>query len=326
MSVQFNTDSLARLKRAIDSANDVDGVLEQPFVQKEITALVDYQNPLRQSIPRKPGSSTEWLLNRRTAGSTVAEFVADTDSLTEDTSTYERKAFPFKTIATQGKVTRKAQAEGRSYISLLMNEITAKVDDFRDYEDNQLIKGDIGASSKQFDGLWELITDGQKMAVTTAQDGAEISLSKFDRFLDSSIGNIDMILCSRAFRRQLESKLQSQQQFINDTEIAGGFRVMTYMGIPVLPTTSIPDDVYAIADAKPSHDNLIGGTGSTSVVFALDFKHTWVGELTPFTVMPLAKVSSQYDQFDLFEDITVVLNNTLKIAALYNVKMTAQTS
>lgn len=325
MSVLFNNDSLGRLKRALGES-EIDGVLEQPLVQKEIAALVDYKNPLRESIPRKSGSSTEWLLNRRTAGATVAEFVGDTDTLTEDTSAYTRTAFPYKTIATQGKVTRKAQAEGRSYTDILMDEISAKVDDFRDFEDNQIIKADIGVSSKQFDGLWELIPSAQKVAVTAESAGAEITLSIMDKFIDKNIGNVDMILCSRAFRRQLESKLQSQQQFVNMTEIAGGFRVMTYMGIPVLPTTSIPDTVHnpGGGGGAPSHANLVGGTGTSTVVFALDFQHVWVGELTPFTVMPLAKSSSQFDEFDLFEDITLVLNNTLKVSALYAADVNVQ--
>jgi hypothetical protein len=322
--MNFDRSNLDRLKRALGES-EIDGVLEQPLVQKEIAALVDYLNPLRQSIPRKSGSGTEWLLNRRTAGATVAEFVADTDTLTEDTSSYARTAFPYKTIATQGKVTRKAQAEGRSYTDILMDEIAAKVEDFRDFEDQQLIQADTGTDANAFEGLWELVPAAQKVAVTSAVGGEEISLSKMDQFLDTNVGNINMILCSRAFRRQLESKLQAQQQFVNTVEIAGGFRVMTYMGIPVLPTTSIPDTVYAPGTA-PTHANLVGGTGSSSVVFAVDFQHLWVGELTPFTVMPLANVSSQYDEFDLFEDITVVLNNTLKVAALYGANVSSQTA
>jgi hypothetical protein len=204
-----------------------------------------------------------------------------------------------------------------------MQEINAKVEDFRDFEDNQLIKGDVDADAAQFDGLWELIPSAQKVAVTTAAGGVEVTLSIFDKFLDRNRGNINMILCSRAFRRQLESKLQAQQQFVNEVEIKGGFRVMSYMGIPVLPTTSIPDDVVYHGTA-PTHNNLVGGTGATTVVFALDFQQTWIGELTPFTVMPLARVQSQYEEFDLFEDIVPVLNNTLKISALYGANVSAQ--
>jgi HK97 family phage major capsid protein len=290
-------------------------------VQKDITALVDHLNPLRQSIPRKPGSGTEWLLNRRTAGSTVGAFYADTDTITEDTSTYARASFPYKTLATQGKVTRKAQAEGRSYTDILMDEITAKVDDFRDLEDQKLVNGDTGNDANSFEGIWELIPDAQMVAMTSAIGGTEVTLSKMDEFIDTNLGNVNMLLCSRAFRRQLESKLQSQQRFVNETEIAGGFRVMTYMGIPVLPTTSIPNTVYYNGSVTPTNSNFVGGTGATSVVLAVDFQHLWVGELTPFTVLPLAKVSSQYDTFDMFEDITVVLNNTQKISALYKVSI-----
>lgn len=327
MSRIFNREDLERLRGAIQERTlgetQIDGVLEQPVVQKEISALVDYLNPLRQSIPRKSGSGTEWLLNRRNAGSTVAEFVGDTDSLTEDVSSYTRVNFPYKTIATRGKVTRKAQAEGRNYIDVLMNEIQAKVEDFRDFEDQWLIKADKSVNSKQFDGIWKLITDDapatQRIAMTSAVGGVEVDLNTMDKVIDRNRGMPNLILCSRAFRRQLQSKLQSQQQFVNETEIAGGFKVMSYNGIPVLPTTSIPDNIYVPAGGTPSQANITGGTGSTSLVLVLDLQHLWVGELTPFTTEPLANKSSQYDEFDMYEDITVVLNNTLKISALYNV-------
>jgi HK97 family phage major capsid protein len=323
--LNYDRQDLERLRSSLEERSiaetNVDGVLEQPAVQKDITALVDHLNPLRQSIPRKPGSGTEWLLNRRTAGSTVGAFYADTDTITEDTSTYARASFPYKTLATQGKVTRKAQAEGRSYTDILMDEITAKVDDFRDLEDQKLVNGDTGNDANSFEGIWELIPDTQMVAMTSAIGGTEVTLSKMDEFIDTNLGNVNMLLCSRAFRRQLESKLQSQQRFVNETEIAGGFRVMTYMGIPVLPTTSIPNTVYYNGSVTPTNSNFVGGTGATSVVLAVDFQHLWVGELTPFTVLPLAKASSQYDTFDMFEDITVVLNNTKKISALYNVSI-----
>jgi len=320
--LNYDRQDLERLRSSLDSRaiseTNVDGVLEQPVVQKDITALVDYQNALRQSIPRKPGSGTEWLLNRRTAGSTVGAFYADTDSISEGTSTYARASFPYKTLATQGKVTRKAQAEGRNYTDILMDEITAKVDDFRDLEDRKLIQADTGNDANAFEGVWELVPSGQKLAMTSTVGGMEVTLNKMDQFIDLNIGNVNMLLCSRSFRRQLESKLQSAQRWVNETEIAGGFRVMTYMGIPVLPTTSIPDTVYYNGTVAPTNSNFIGGTGATTAVFAIDFQHLWVGELTPFTVLPLAKVSSQYDEFDMFEDITMVLNNTAKISALYN--------
>jgi HK97 family phage major capsid protein len=323
--LNYDRQDLERLRSSLESRaiseTNVDGVLEQPVVQKDITALVDYLNPMRNSIPRKPGSGTEWLLNRRAAGSTVGHFVADTGTITEDTSTYTRHAFPYKTLATQGRVTRKAQAEGRNYTDILMDEIAAKVDDFRDLEDLEIIRADTGTDSNAFEGVWELIPSTQKLAMTSAVGGTEVTLSKMDEFIDLNRGNVNMLFCSRAFRRQLESKLQSQQRFVNETEIAGGFRVMTYMGIPVLPTTSIPDDIYYNGSAAPTHANFVGGTGATTAVLAVDFQHLWIGELTPFSVLPLAKVSSQYDSFDFFEDIAPVLNNTLKISALYNVSI-----
>ena len=51
--------------------------LYQPILDKTITHLMDYQNPLRQNIARKRGYSNEWELDRRNVSSTAAEFVAE---------------------------------------------------------------------------------------------------------------------------------------------------------------------------------------------------------------------------------------------------------
>ena len=43
-------------------------------------------------------------------------------------------------------------------------------------------------------------------------------------------------------------------------------------------------------------------------------------ELTPLTVMPLAKASSQYDEFDMYWDGALVLANTVGAAILGGIK------
>lgn len=321
--MKLTANDFQRLQEAMDASRsvltegDITGILEQPTVQKEIADLVDYKNPTREMIPRKPGSSTAWLLNRRTAGATVGSFVSDTGEPTRDVSDYTRHSFAYKTLITRGRVTRKSQAEGQSYMDLLMNEIQAKVKDFRDYEDQQLIQADNGTNTDAFDGIWELIPAAQKLGASQVSGGADVTLNFMDQLVDLNLGNPDVILCTRLFKRQLASKLQAQQRFIDHTEIAGGFRVMTYNGIPVLPTTSIPNTIWNPASGAPTHANLVGGTGSTTAALCLDFDDLWIGELTKFTVEGLANVSSQYDEFDMYEDITVVLNNTQNISAGY---------
>ncbi|KKM92212.1 hypothetical protein LCGC14_1220680 [marine sediment metagenome] len=310
-----------RLKRTL-TATAVTGVLEQPDVQKEIAGLMDYLNPWRQSVPRLTGTSSAWLLDRRSVGTTIAQFVNDIEEPDEDVSSYARVSFVYKTILARGKVTRKARAIGRSFRDILMDEIRYRVEDVRDYEEHWSIWGDAAQDAKQFSGMNKLITDAQKVAQSTGvMNGATLTLAKMDQAIDRNRGNPSLILVSRAFRRLLAAKLQSQQRWIDHTEIAAGFKVMTYNGIPVLPTTNIPDTIFYSGSATPTQAQAVGGTGTTSMAFIVDFDNLWMGVLSEFQTQALSNKSSQYEEFDMFMDEALVLFNTLKISALYGVKI-----
>ena len=118
----------------IQKALDISGagsVLMQPVIDKVVAQLVDYRNPLRQNLPRKPGSGNAWILNRRTpTGGTPAQWVLDTEDITEDVGTYEQFSFYYKTLAARGKVTRKLQAVGRTYADVLADELEARALEF----------------------------------------------------------------------------------------------------------------------------------------------------------------------------------------------------
>ena len=43
----------------------------------------------------------------------------------------------------------------------------------------------------------------------------------------------------------------------------------------------------------------------------LNTRYNYIAELTPTTVMPLAKSDSQFDEFDMYWDGSNVLSNTL---------------
>ncbi|GAH21237.1 unnamed protein product, partial [marine sediment metagenome] len=49
--------------------------------------------------------------------------------------------------------------------------------------------------------------------------------------------------------------------------------------------------------------------GHTASIYFVDSEQTWVGELTPVKVQPLAKTSSQFDMFDIYCDETLVVRD-----------------
>jgi len=278
-------------------------ILEQPEVDRVIGELVEYKNPLRQNLPRKAGSGHAWLLNRRTPGTTPGAFVSDTDTLVEDTSTYERVEFEYKTIATRGRVTRKAQAVGKTYRNLLADEIEAKTRDFRDFEDWALLWGDTTVDTRQFDGIHKLIPDDQTLATTTVADGDKLTLSLLDQAIDLCQGEPNMIIASQRTRRQINALLQAQQRFVDVIEVKGGFKVLSYNNIPIFTSSNIYDDWYF------DGTNIIGHTGATSTLYIINTDELWVGVLQEVKYQPLAMVSSQYTEFDIFADECVVVRN-----------------
>lgn len=289
------------------------------LVDKEIDAtiqqMVEYKNPIRMNLPRKTGSGAAWYVNRRAAGSTAAEFVNDTDTITEDTGTYTQVTFSFKTIAAQGKVTRFMQAIGRSYTDVLAEEIEAKARDFKDYEEWGLIYGSTSTSSKQFDGLAILIPTSQAIGMTTAAGGASLTLAKMDEAIDKCAGEPDMIIASKRSRRALVSLLQAQQRFVNTVEVQGGFILISYNNIPIYISTRMLNTETFDGSTVTSHTG-----GATASIYFVDTEYCFVAELTPITIMPLAKTTSQYDAFDIFTDEVLVMSNYLYSSKLIGIK------
>lgn len=285
--------------------DDAGTVLVQPEIDKVLQHLVEFKNPLRQNLPRKRGSGPSWYLNRRTPGTTGASFYADKDTIDEDQGSYVRVEFPYKTIAAKGKVTRKMQAIGRSYLDILAEEMEARLLEFKDYDDWALFRGSVSGNSKQYDGLDTLITQYITCATSTA--AGSLTLAKLDEAIDYCSYDPNMIICSKRSRRAMQTLLQSQQRFVNVVEVRGGFKLLAYGNIPIFVSTNIVNTMLMNA----------GGTavaaytgGDASSIYLLDTDYVWVGELTPINVMPLAKTSSQFDEFDIFEDVTLVMGNT----------------
>jgi len=300
------------------AATNIASILEQPEVDAVVAHLIDYQNPFRQNLPRRPGSGAAYLSNTRTAGNTPAQFVADTDTLMEDTGTYGRIPWTYKTIATRGKITRKAQKIGMSLLDIMAEELEGKSEDFRNYEEWAIIYGN-SSTATQFDGLDKIFvvtTPGaQCVAMTTTSGGQALSLTKLDQAIDKCALPPNMLVMSRRTRRQLRTLLQASQRFVNTVEVVGGFKVLSYDDIPVFVSTQILD-TYTFNGTADSAST--GGTCTN--LYALNTADCFMSVLTDVTVEPLAKDSSQYQQFDIYEDVALVMKNIKKHVCLIGIK------
>jgi len=303
------------LRRAL-TASDISNIVPKE-VSKVVEQLVEYHNPLRANLKRVKGSGAAYYVNRRTAATTAAVFVSDTEDFTESTGSYTQVTFTYKTLGVQGKITRKARAIGADYIDLLAAEMEAKAAEFKDKEDWAYIWGDSSTDSNAFDGIWKQCDSSNVIAPASTSSGGALTLDLLDQAIDAVRGNPDLIICSKRTRRRINALLQAQQQFVNVTEVKGGFKVITYNGIPVLVSSNIPDTIQVNADCS---DIVSLTAGTLSALFVLDTSKVFVAELTPLTVEPLGKTSSQYDAFDIYCDEVLVVTDTKAIAAIIGIQ------
>jgi len=294
--------------------SDISAIIPKE-VDKIIESMVEHKNPLRQNLPRKPGSGAGVPINQRTGSSTEPKFYGDTDSFDESTGSYSQVVFTYKTIGCQGKVTRKARAIGANYVDLLANEMEEKAQEFRDKEEWGYFWGDATTYPKQFDGLDKLTHSDNRFAVG-GSGGGNLTLELMDQAIDAVRGTPDMIVCSKRTRRRLRALLQTQQRFVNTVKVKGGFELMSYNDIPIYISNQIPDTLKVDTDGK-TVTSLTAGT--LSALFILDTEKVYVSELTPLTIKPLAKTSSQFDRFDIYADEVLVVRNPYACAEIVGI-------
>jgi HK97 family phage major capsid protein len=300
------TNDLEQLKKALNIAN-AGNTLQQPLVDRVLQELIEVNNPLRQNLPRKPGSGTDWILNQRTSRGAGGSFIDDTDEPVETQASYSQKKFPFKTVIQRGKVTRKLVAVGKSLLDIEAEEVENALQAVRDAEEDAIINGDSTLNPKQFNGLRKLTPAGQ--TVVAGANGAPLSLDLMDQVLDLNRGNPNMLIMSKKANRKLNALLQSQQRFVDTMEVTGGFRVQVYNGIPIFRSIFVSDTQTQ------------GTSNVCSDIFVLDTSAVWIGELTPLKMVRLAQKSSQFGEFDIFEDLALVLGNDIKVSRLAGVTL-----
>lgn len=311
------------LQRAL-TVSSAGAILIQTFINRVVQQLTNREMGFQAMLDRKPGSGPAAYVNRRSPGATGGAWVADTDSSTEETGTPAQVSFAYKTLLTKGKVTRKMQAIGRSYGDTLATELAAKVEDFADALETNLITGDTGGdgSANQFNGLLTLVNAIPTQIIANSSAADNLYLTKLDEAIDavkgSEMAGDLIILGSRAGMRRLNAELQAQQQFTNQVEIGAGFRVRSYDGIAMVKTTRMPDVLAADSTGYITKFT----TGSTTALAVVNLRYVWLEELTSQSVLPLAKDTSQYDQFEIYWDGALVLANTFGASLLTNLSPT----
>ena len=347
--------------------SDAGDTLMQKFVNRTVQMLQVRELGLLTVIERRQGSGDKEYINQRAEQSISdsGKWLDDVTPVTSIVGTYSQKSFTYRTWVTRGAISRKMQAVGRSYMDLLALEMAAKAEDFANGLDYYIMYGEFGkAGNLEPVGLITLCENAD--GATQTADGNHIvnqaqyystqagfvatdsgagtsyggvypfTLEALDKAIDNVKGSANrsdlVIVGSYAGMRQLNAALQSQQRFSNETEIAGGFRVRTYDGIPLIVDTNV-SDALTFAGNTPSGPGcpmsghikaLTGGIGTQ--FYIMNRRYVYLSELTPTTVVPLARLTSQTDLFDMYWDGAPVIANDYGFAILSNVSTTGEYS
>lgn len=313
----IDQDQRSAAKRSLD-IGAAGTVLLQTVISKTVQMITNNHLGIQSTLPVKPGSGDGWYSNRRSAATTGAAHVNDTEEPVESEGAYTQAKFPFATLLGRIKVTRKLVKQGRSYGDILATELIGKAEDFAFVKEQASVTGDRAADPKGINGLLTLVgaVSGQTVANTSNPSGDALVIDKLDATLQRVKGVTNRaamrIYCNLRGHRLLNNALQAQQRFLSDGfEIEGGFVVSSYNGMPVIESDGIPDTL--VWDGT----SITAFTGGTTTAFiAVNTSYVFYAELTPMTVQPLAKKSSQYDEIDLYTDYTLVLDNPLGAAIL----------
>lgn len=327
--------------RAIDEGT-AGSMLVQNLTNRIVQQLSLRHYGILGVMDTRPGQGQQAIINRRTAA-TAGTWAEDTAVLTDTPGTYSQETFTYRSMLAQAQVTRKIRATGRSYIDILAEEMTKRLEDFNERLDGGLLRGDpsgyfVGGVSVEtfstqgflsacitYDSGSQVISNGYALGGAGSTTlGTTLTLKNLDKAIDlvkGSANRNDMIMTSSyAGIRAINAALTNRQVFNDTVEIAAGFRVRTYDGIPIIPDTNMVDTFSYTTSGMAGNATLLTETGGSSTnILVMNKRLNWIEELTPTTVMPLARDTSQYEAFDIFWDGAAVVGNPMGSSAVIGI-------
>jgi len=259
------------LKKALDTSVTSTGADLIPEVVSEgLRKFVVTLSPVYAVLPKKMWPSNAYMY-REVNALASATFAADGAALpSASTGTYDEKVINVKYVYSRGEVTGPLIKAAQSFIDVLQAEIELHANAIVRQVEQRILTGDSTMNSAEFDGFVKQITLSKDAA------NAQLSLALLDEMLDLPISYPTHLIMTRPMGRRLWAIMQAQQRFISEVDIAGGFRVSTYNGLPVIRV-----------------DNAI--TGLTNIVLAPDMRWSSLIINQDITYEPLAKSKDSVD-------------------------------
>ncbi|MTV51054.1 phage major capsid protein [Heliobacillus mobilis] len=124
-------------------------------------------------------------------------------------------------------------------------------------------KGD-AAQPGQFDGLQKRLTGSQIID----NDDKAFDSDKLDELIDAVEGEPDILLCSKAMRREIKKTLKTSTHYIESGEDSFGRQVSTYAGIPIriIETDGAGQEILGFNELDKA-----GAASDTGSIYAIKF-------------------------------------------------------
>jgi HK97 family phage major capsid protein len=242
------------IRKALDLASTAGAYLLPEVVDQSIRDFVSKEPVVYNIVNKVPWATNTYWIRKRTALPT-AEWRPDGGPLPAVSDTaYGKVAKTVKYLYTRGEVTGPMQEAAGSVFNALASEVETHSASMIEKLSTDLVTA-TGASNDIQGMLYQISTDTSLNAGggTLTKSGA-LTLAMIDEAIDATQGTADVMILSQPTRRKINSLLQAQQQFTDRTEVAAGFRVLTYDGLPMVtsPHWSSNADILFIrrADAR----------------------------------------------------------------------------
>lgn len=234
------------IRKALDLSSTAAAYLLPEVVDGAIRDFASKTPTMYNVVNKRPWASQTYFIKKKLSLPS-AEWSTDGGSVpTATTGTYGQTSKSVKYLYTRGEVTGPMIAAAGSTFDALSMDIEdhmlaiveqLSTDIVTAEGDNDDITGILYQITDESD---QYTADGGPGQVVDAS-GAYLSLSLIDRAIDAAavatgtgvVGpGATAAVTTRKVLRMINSLLQSQQRFMDRTEVAAGFRVATYDGIP----------------------------------------------------------------------------------------------
>lgn len=224
------------IRKALDIASGAGSYLIPEVIDTSIQDFISQEPTLYNLFPKQPWATSTYWIRRRTANPTASWSTDGGPLPAPSQSAYDKVAKNVKYLYSRGEVTGPMQRAAGTLFNALAMEVEDHGKEMVRRLSNDLATATGGANDiegllYQTDVADEFTAGGGLMA-----SGDYLSLALIDEAIDNSRGEIDLIVTSRKVRRYINGLLQAQQSFVRNDgfEVAAGFRVATYDGIPIV--------------------------------------------------------------------------------------------